>query len=84
MELGRQGVRLDRFDIAYAALWQRLHPRLRPSRKDLLFVDESEFLSQVLDGAAGVLVFGIGVGLLCLLGEARSGTRSTRSARSIC
>ncbi|TDC41382.1 hypothetical protein E1281_37410 [Actinomadura sp. KC345] len=62
----------DRFDIAYAVLWQRLHPHLRLSRNDLPFVDESEALSQVLDGAAGVPVFGTGVGLLRLLGKART------------
>ncbi|MFC4053900.1 tetratricopeptide repeat protein [Actinomadura syzygii] len=75
VELGRQGVKFDRFDIAYAVLWQRLHPHLRLSRRELPFVDESEALSQVLDGAAGVPVFGTGVGLLRLLGKATTGIR---------
>ncbi|TDC74584.1 aminoglycoside phosphotransferase family protein [Actinomadura sp. 7K507] len=82
VELGRQGVRFDRFDIAYAVLWQRLHPHLRLSRNDLPFVDESEALSQVLDGAAGVPVFGTGVGLLRLLGKARSGMRQRHTIKS--
>ncbi|MGP4026431.1 hypothetical protein [Actinomadura sp. 3N407] len=75
VELGRQGVRFDRFDIAYAVLWQRLHPHLRLSPKELPFVDESEALSQIVDGAAGVPVFGTGVGLLRLLGKATAGRR---------
>lgn len=75
VELGRQGVRFDRFDIAYAVLWQRLHPHLRLSSKDLPFVDESEALTQILDGAAGVPVFGTGVGLLRLFGKATIGMR---------
>lgn len=82
VELGRQGVRFDRFDIAYAVLWQRLHPHLRLSSKDLPFVDESEALSQVLDGAAGVPVFGTGVGLMRLLGKATSGMRQRQRIKS--
>ncbi|MBB4774695.1 aminoglycoside phosphotransferase family protein [Actinomadura livida] len=82
VELGRQGVRFDRFDIAYAVLWQRLHPHLRLSSKELPFVDESEALSQILDGAAGVPVFGTGVGLLRLLGKATSGRRQRQRIKS--
>lgn len=63
-ELGRQGVRFHRFDIAYAVLWQRLHPHLRISRSDLPFVVESEVLSQIVDTASGMSVFGTAVGLL--------------------
>ncbi|CNE70377.1 Uncharacterised protein [Mycobacterium tuberculosis] len=82
VELGRQGVRFDRFDIAYAVLWQRLHPHLRLSSKELPFVDESEALSQVLDGAAGVPVFGTSVGLIRLLGKATSGMRQRQRIKS--
>ncbi|MES9539953.1 hypothetical protein [Actinomadura sp. NPDC000600] len=82
VELGRQGVRFDRFDIAYAVLWQRLHPHLRLSPKELPFVDESEALSQILDGAAGVPVFGTGVGLLRLLGKATSGMRQRHRVKT--
>ncbi|MFE9104579.1 hypothetical protein [Actinomadura geliboluensis] len=82
VELGRQGIRFDRFDIAYAVLWQRLHPHLRLSPKELPFVDESEALSQIIDGAAGVPVFGTGVGLLRLLGKATSGMRQRQRIKS--
>ncbi|MEU8346799.1 hypothetical protein SAMN05443665_10553 [Actinomadura meyerae] len=82
VELGRQGIRFDRFDIAYAVLWQRLHPHLRLSPKELPFVDESEALSQIIDGAAGVPVFGTGVGLLRLLGKATSGMRQRHRIKS--
>ena len=75
VELGRQGVRFDRFDIAYAVLWQRLHPHLRLSRAELPFVAESTALTEILDGAAGMPVFGTGVGLVRLLEKAATGVR---------
>ncbi|MFI0352901.1 hypothetical protein [Actinomadura sp. 9N407] len=78
VELGRQGVKFDRFDIAYAVLWQRLHPHLRLSRNELPFASESEALSQILDGAAGVPVFGTGVGLVRLVEKASTGVRQRR------
>jgi tetratricopeptide (TPR) repeat protein len=78
VELGRQGVKFDRFDIAYAVLWQRLHPHLRLSRSELPFVSESEALTQILDGAAGLPVFGTGVGLVKLVEKATTGARRRR------
>ncbi|MQA98634.1 MAG: aminoglycoside phosphotransferase family protein, partial [Streptosporangiales bacterium] len=81
VELGKQGVRFDRFDIAYAVLWQRLHPHLRLDRDDLPFVAESEALSQILDGAAGVPVFGTGVGLIRLMERATSSVRRRRQIK---
>lgn len=33
-EYGAQGVKFDRFDIAYAVLWQRVHPQLQMDRKN--------------------------------------------------
>jgi len=44
VSLGRQGVRFDRFDVAYAVLWQRSHPHMRLSPKELPFVEGSEAL----------------------------------------
>ncbi|MEU4113743.1 hypothetical protein AB0F71_04520 [Kitasatospora sp. NPDC028055] len=76
VELGSQGVQFDRFDIAYAVLWQRLHPHLRINRKDLPFVDASEVLTQVVDELTGLPVFGSAVGLVKLTQFAvRSGRR---------
>ncbi|GLZ08912.1 hypothetical protein Acsp03_63780 [Actinomadura sp. NBRC 104412] len=78
VEFGRQGMKFDRFDIAYAVLWQRLHPHLRLSRNELPFVSESEALTQILDGAAGLPVFGTGVGLVKLVEKATTGARRRR------
>ncbi|MCM3883889.1 phosphotransferase [Frankia sp. R82] len=66
-EFGSQGVSFDRFDIAYAVLWQRLHPHLRLRRSELAFVDESSILTDIVDGVAGLPVFGTARGLLRLL-----------------
>lgn len=66
-ELGRQDVEFDRFDIAYAVLWQRLHPQMQLDRSGLPFVDESELLTQVLGDAAGLPVFATALGLVRLV-----------------
>jgi tetratricopeptide (TPR) repeat protein len=81
VELGRQGVKFDRFDIGYAVFWQRLHPHLRMSRTDLPFVEESEALTQILDNASGIPVFGTGVSLIRLAEKAAAGVRRRRRIR---
>ncbi|WP_369143318.1 hypothetical protein [Streptomyces sp. R44] len=70
MELGAQGVRFDRFDIAYAVLWQRVHPQLQLNAKNTPFAEESEILSKILDDAMGIPVFGTAAGLVRLTGRA--------------
>lgn len=74
-ELGSQGVHFDRFDIAYAVLWQRLHPHLRLSRSDLTFVDDSSILTDIVDTVAGLPVFGTARGLLKLLDRGSADVR---------
>ncbi|WP_248963630.1 AAA family ATPase [Sphaerisporangium perillae] len=78
MDLGRQGVIFDHFDIAYAVLWQRLHPHLKISQSDLPFAEESEILTSILDETSGLPVFGTAVGLLKLAQRARSSVRHRR------
>ncbi|MGW2398036.1 hypothetical protein ACWCYY_15970 [Kitasatospora sp. NPDC001664] len=70
IELGAQGVKFDRFDIAYAVLWQRVHPQVQLSRKNTPFAEESEVLSKILDDAMGLPVFGTAAGLVRLTGRA--------------
>ncbi len=81
MQLGEQGVRFDRYDIAYAVLWQRLHPHLALTRAELPFVERSEVLTEVLDTAAGVPIFGTAVGLLKLLEKGNSSRKHRRHLR---
>ncbi|WP_190185187.1 aminoglycoside phosphotransferase family protein [Streptomyces cirratus] len=69
-EFGAQGVKFDRFDIAYAVLWQRVHPQLQMDRKNTPFAEESEVLSKILDDAMGLPVFGTAAGLVRLTGRA--------------
>ncbi|MFE2525300.1 hypothetical protein ACFXEL_13795 [Streptomyces sp. NPDC059382] len=69
-EFGGQGVKFDRFDIAYAVLWQRVHPQLQMNRKNTPFAEESEVLSKILDDAMGLPVFGTAAGLVRLTGRA--------------
>jgi hypothetical protein len=52
-ELGAQGAHFDRFDIAYAVWWQRLHPQLRLSSSELSFVDDSSILTDIADIVSG-------------------------------
>lgn len=80
-EIGRQGVRFDRFDIAYAVLWQRLHPNMKLGTRDLPFVQESEVLSSILD-LSGVPVFGTALGLMRLADRSVSRRRERRRIAS--
>jgi aminoglycoside phosphotransferase (APT) family kinase protein/tetratricopeptide (TPR) repeat protein len=66
-QLGAQAVSFDRFDIAYAVLWQRLHPHLRLNKGELPFVEYSTILSEILDSVSGLPVFGTAMGLAKLL-----------------
>jgi len=65
-QLGSQGVDFDRFDIAYAVLWQRLHPHLRLSKNELSFIEYSTILGDILDHASALPVFGTAMGLVKL------------------
>lgn len=76
-DFGSQGVRFDRYDIAYAVLWQRLHPQLRVG-PDLPFSEQSEALTAVVDAASGAPVFGTAIQLLRLLDASRSFHRRRR------
>lgn len=81
-ELAAQGVGFDRFDIAYAVLWQRLHPHLRIARRDLPFVEVSEVLGEIIDGAVGVPVVGTAIGLARLLDRTSANRHRKQRIRS--
>jgi hypothetical protein len=78
IELSRHGVRFDRFDIGYAVLWQRLHPHLQINQADLPFIEESQILSDIIDAASGLSVFGTALSLMQLLNKAATGVKRKR------
>ncbi|MEO3788243.1 phosphotransferase [Actinocorallia sp. B10E7] len=77
-QFGEQGVRFDRYDIAYAVLWSRMHPHLQINREGMPFAQESEILSSVLDAAVGVPLAGSAVQMLRLVEKARTGAHNRK------
>lgn len=82
MEFGAQGVEFDRFDIAYAVLWQRVHPHLPLDRRNTPFAEESEVLTKILDETTGVPVFGTAASLVRLTGRAVAGRKRRNRIQS--
>jgi len=80
-QLGRQHVDFDRFDIAFAVLWQRLHPHLRLSKEELSFVEYSSILGDILDHFAPLPVFGTAMGLVKLFERGSADIRRKRRIR---
>lgn len=81
-DLGAQGIRFDRYDLAYAVLWQRLHPHLRLDRKQLSLVENSEVLGRIVDDASGLPVFATALGLIQFLHDAPEKFRKWRWLRN--
>ncbi|WP_322747243.1 MULTISPECIES: phosphotransferase [unclassified Frankia] len=80
-EIGALGIHFDRFDIAYAVLWQRLHPHLRLDKAELPFLDGSSMLTDVVDTVAGLPFFGTARGLIRILERGSSDVRRRLQVR---
>jgi len=66
---GAQGVAFPRYDIAYLALWQRLHPHLQVSLEDLAARQDSPVLGDIADALGGLPAFRTVSGLLQFAGQ---------------
>jgi aminoglycoside phosphotransferase (APT) family kinase protein len=80
-QLGSQHADFDRFDIAFAVLWQRMHPHLRLSRDALPFIEYGSFLGEILDHVTAVPVFATAVGLVRLFERGTADMRRWRRIR---
>ncbi|MFE2057515.1 AAA family ATPase [Streptomyces sp. NPDC059446] len=57
-EFGAQGVPFARFDVAYAAFWQKIHPLQTLRRPGDLFGTNGDAAAKILEGASGASVIG--------------------------
>ncbi|MGW7357648.1 AAA family ATPase [Streptomyces sp. NPDC054802] len=57
-EFGAQGVKFDKFDIAYAAFWQKIHPHQELRSSGALSGPNSDATARLLDSASGASLLG--------------------------
>ncbi|MFF2174258.1 AAA family ATPase [[Kitasatospora] papulosa] len=57
-EFGSQGVPFARFDVAYAAFWQKIHPLQSLRRPGELFGTNGDAAAKILEGASGASLIG--------------------------
>lgn len=68
-EFGGQGVPFARFDVAYAAFWQKIHPLQSLRRPGELFGSNGDAAAKILEGASGASIVGaIAAGIRISLG----------------
>ncbi|WP_406296650.1 hypothetical protein OG948_13885 [Embleya sp. NBC_00888] len=76
--LGAQGASFPRYDLAYLALWQRLHPHLQISLADVAARQQSEVLADLADAVGGLPIFRTVGGLLRVAGRSSERFRRWR------
>ncbi|WP_299539553.1 hypothetical protein [uncultured Streptomyces sp.] len=81
-EFGAQGVKFERFDVAYTAYWQKIHPNMELKRTGEALGANGEATARILDAASGASLIGAVAAGLKFSAQGLNAMKKSRLVRS--